>query len=467
MHGARDALRGRSPGMSLPGDVVVSARGVSKKFCKRLRRSMAYGIAELSKNLLGVRPNTSRLRKHEFWALDGVSFELRRGDVLGLIGVNGSGKTTLLRLIAGIFPPDRGGVAIRGRVGALIALGAGFHVHMTGRENIYLNGAILGMTRREVHAKFDDIVGFAEIGDFVDAPVATYSSGMKVRLGFSIAIHIEPDILLVDEVLAVGDVFFKHKCMQRLRDLTSSGTAIVFVSHITDLVRSTCNRGMLLDQGRILYEGGSEQTVDRYLKLVREKEATAAAARISSALDAAEVASEGPESYRPPGFPPGHAFEYGPRDAAEIVNVEVLDEFERARDSFQIGDEITLRVYVFTKSAADHLGASFLVRDQAGVDLVGTTSHHYGYTVDRTRPGRLLVFSFAFRNVLRPGHYSISVAVNRLADPGRPASGVTLHQFDNIAGYASTELPDLHVYHRVYVPVDVQLLRPGRGAGGQ
>ena len=180
-------------------EVILSAKDVSKKFCKKLRRSMAYGLTDLTKNLFAIKPGSAELRKEEFWALKDIDFELRRGDVLGLIGVNGSGKTTLLRLLSGIFPPDKGEIMIKGRVGALIALGAGFHPYFSGRENIYLNGAILGISRDELDAQFDKIVEFSEIGDFIDAPVATYSSGMRVRLGFSVAIAMKPDVLLIDE----------------------------------------------------------------------------------------------------------------------------------------------------------------------------------------------------------------------------------------------------------------------------
>ncbi|MFO8008301.1 MAG: ABC transporter ATP-binding protein [Candidatus Brocadiia bacterium] len=248
----------------LDDDVVLSVRNVSKKFCKTLRRSMAYGIMDMSKNLVGIPPDSSRLRKGEFWALRDVSFELRRGDTLGLIGLNGSGKTTLLRLVAGIFPPDKGQIAIRGRVGALIALGAGFHPHMTGRENIYLNGSILGLSRRQIDRQFDDIVEFSELEDFVDTPVSAYSSGMKVRLGFSIAIHINPDLLLIDEVLAVGDAAFRRKCQERLTELLGSGVTFIFVSHHMQAVRAITDQAMLLDKGRVIAFGDTADVVAEY-----------------------------------------------------------------------------------------------------------------------------------------------------------------------------------------------------------
>jgi ABC-type polysaccharide/polyol phosphate transport system ATPase subunit len=447
---------------SLPEGVVLSVRGVSKKFCRRLRRSMAYGIADLGRNLLGAPPDCCRLRKHEFWAVDDVSFDLERGERLGLVGLNGSGKTTLLRMIAGIFPPDRGEIAIRGRAGALIALGAGFHPHMSGRENIHVNGAILGMSRGEIRDAYDDIVAFSEIGEFIDSPVSAYSSGMRVRLGFSIAVHISPQVLLVDEVLSVGDVFFRHKCLRRIKQLTGGGTVVVFVSHQTDQVRTTCDRGIVLDRGRAVFQGTSERAVDTYLKHVREREAAAAAAEARSAADGTGPPRDEREAYRPDGFPPAHAFEYGPADAAEIINVEVVDEDGLPADTFRIEDEVGLRLYVYVRDRVEHLGASFLVRDENGVDLLGTTSHHYGYTLERPPPGRVLVFTFRFRNVLRQGHYSLAVAANHLADPEEPRSGLIIHQLDNVTGYHSTGMPDLDVYHRLYVPVDVHVGTPAQ-----
>ena len=250
-----------------PDDFVVSVKNVSKKFCKNLRRSMAYGIADLSKNLIGFKPDSTNLKKDEFWALQNINFELRRGEVLGLIGLNGSGKTTLLRLLAGIFPPDKGEIAIRGRVGALIALGAGFHPHMTGRENVYLNGSILGFSRSEIDDQFDNIIEFSEIGEFINAPVSTYSSGMIVRLGFSIAIAIQPDVLLIDEVLAVGDLGFVIKCLNRMADLIPQ-TATIFVSHSMPMMARISTKVMLMNRGCIdFYSNDIAEGIKQYIEL--------------------------------------------------------------------------------------------------------------------------------------------------------------------------------------------------------
>jgi len=192
-------------------DIAITVDHVSKKYCKSLKRSMLYGVTDIGRNTLGLSSHSGNLRKSEFWAVDDVSFEVKKGETLGIIGPNGSGKTTLLKMLNGIFWPDKGKITVKGRVGALIEVGAGFHPLLTGRENIYINAAILGMTKEEVDEKFDDIVEFADIGDFLDTPVKFYSRGMYVRLGFAVAVHCEPDILLVDEVLAVGDKYLSKE----------------------------------------------------------------------------------------------------------------------------------------------------------------------------------------------------------------------------------------------------------------
>jgi lipopolysaccharide transport system ATP-binding protein len=252
--------------MNSNGEILVSSEDVSKKFCKRLRRSMAYGIFDLTKNLFGFKPDSSNLRKNEFWALNQISFKLSRGEALGLIGVNGCGKTTLLRLIAGIFPPDKGILTVKGRVGALIAVGAGFHPHMTGRENVYLNGSILGMTTKEIDKNFNMIVNFAEIEDFLEAPLSTYSTGMRIRLGFAIATAIKPDLLLLDEILAVGDIAFQNKCFNRMNELINEGTGVILVSHQIQRILQYTKRTLWLDNGRIIYDGNTDDACQKYIQ---------------------------------------------------------------------------------------------------------------------------------------------------------------------------------------------------------
>lgn len=250
-------------------DVVIKVENLHKKFCRSLKRSMFYGSIDVAKNMLGIKVNTGGLRKNEFWALKDINFEVKKGETFGLIGANGSGKTTLLRMINGIFPPDRGRMMIKGRIGALIAVGAGFHPHMTGRENIYLNGSILGMTQSEIRRDMESIIDFAEIGDFLDAPVSTYSSGMYVRLGFAIAIHCKPDIVLVDEILAVGDSKFQRKCLDKIKEMRKDGTTFILVSHNMQNIESMCNQAILMHKGKQLMLGSPKDLVPVYEMLLK------------------------------------------------------------------------------------------------------------------------------------------------------------------------------------------------------
>jgi lipopolysaccharide transport system ATP-binding protein len=256
----------KAPLTDMPDDVVLSVRNVSKKFCRNLKRSMNYGIKDLAYNLVGAAQDTSQTRRDEFWALKDVSFDLKRGESLGIIGANGSGKSTLFRVIHGIYPPDLGEVHMRGRAGALIALGAGFHPHMTGRENVFLNGTILGISVEEIRERLEEIIEFSELGDFIDAPVSTYSSGMYVRLGFSVAVHMHPDILIIDEVLAVGDVTFQNKCARFLRKLLTEDRTILFVSHNMASVRKICSRVVYLDKGVVVADGTPEHSIGQFLQ---------------------------------------------------------------------------------------------------------------------------------------------------------------------------------------------------------
>jgi lipopolysaccharide transport system ATP-binding protein len=249
-------------------DVLIRAEGVSKKFCRSLKRSLWYGVKDSIADLTGRGSETNELRADEFWAVNDVSFELRRGECLGLIGHNGAGKTTLLKMLNGLIKPDHGRIEIRGRMGALIALGAGFNPVLTGRENIYVNGAVLGLSRDEINHKFDEIVDFADVGDFLDAPVQSYSSGMQVRLGFAVATAIEPDVLLLDEILAVGDAAFRNKCYRKIASLRKRA-AVIFVSHAMDQVGRVCTHGLTLSNGQAIKNGPVGEAISAYDELSR------------------------------------------------------------------------------------------------------------------------------------------------------------------------------------------------------
>ena len=285
-------------------EVLVRVEGVAKKFCRSLKRSLWYGLCDIAGELNplarhgagGVEQRASSgaeavsdqvvirqtphvnpaevardedLRDGEFYAVRGVSFELRRGECIGLIGHNGAGKTTLLRMLNGLIKPDHGRIEMNGRVGALIALGAGFNPILTGRENIYINGSVLGLSKKEIDEKIEEIIDFAEIGEFIDMPVQNYSSGMQVRLGFSIASSLSPDVLILDEVLAVGDIGFVIKCLNRVRRMTADA-AVILVTHQMQFISSFCTRVIFMDRGcTVLDTSSAGEAIDKYYQMVK------------------------------------------------------------------------------------------------------------------------------------------------------------------------------------------------------
>ncbi len=256
---------------------MVKFDGVFKKFCRSLRRSLWYGVQDLTSEIF-PRQGLRNLRQDEFWAVDDISFSVNTGEVFGIIGPNGAGKTTLLRMLNGLIKPDRGEISIRGRVGALIALGAGFNPILTGRENVYINAAVLGISKREVDLILEDIIEFADLGEFINTPVQNYSSGMRVRLGFSVAAHLKPDVFLIDEVLSVGDYSFREKSIARMTRICNSGAAVIFVSHNLSSILTICHRVLWLERGKIQMLGQAEEVVKAYLES-QEKNANRLAMR--------------------------------------------------------------------------------------------------------------------------------------------------------------------------------------------
>jgi ABC-type polysaccharide/polyol phosphate transport system ATPase subunit len=242
-----------SPIAATEAPVVIRAKDVSKRFVIRKDKSLKERIVNFGR---------SNKHKDDFWALRDIDLEIAAGTTVGLVGANGSGKSTLLKVIGGIIQPNSGVVERRGRLAALLELGAGFHPDLTGRENVYLNASILGLSRKQTEAYFDSIVDFSEIGDFIDTQVKFYSSGMYVRLAFSIAVHVDPDILLVDEVLAVGDEPFQKKCMDKIREFQTEGRTIVFVSHSSGQIEDLCDRVVVLKKGHVVFDGGTTEGIE-------------------------------------------------------------------------------------------------------------------------------------------------------------------------------------------------------------
>lgn len=246
------------------GEILMEVTGLSKRFCRDLKKSLLYGVADIGREAIGREPRKDWLRTSEFWALRNINFQVRRGESVGLVGKNGSGKTTLMRILSGLIKPTVGRVMTKGRVAPLLALGAGFNPILTGRENIYVNMAVLGLTKEEIDERFEDVVKFSEIEYALDAPVQNYSSGMTARLGFSCAIHTRPDILLIDEVLAVGDLQFRQKCMRTLNEMRANGTTFIIVNHAAALLLQVCNKAIYIDGGNLLADGDAESVIEQY-----------------------------------------------------------------------------------------------------------------------------------------------------------------------------------------------------------
>ncbi len=269
-------------------EVLVKVDNVSKKFCRRLKRSLWYAVKDIFGEVFCVSGGKKKLRKHEFYALNNVSFELRRGECLGLIGHNGAGKSTLLKLLSGLFNPDSGTISMTGDVCGLIELGAGFNPILTGRENIYVNASVLGIRKKEVDMVFDEIVEFAEVGDFIDTPVQNYSSGMKVRLGFAIAAQMKPDVLLIDEVLAVGDLPFRIKCFNKIEELMKS-CAVVIVSHNMAALARIVSKCIVLNKGEICFQGNPENAIQHYYSLMDMEKISSSYSFIDSEAEVKDI----------------------------------------------------------------------------------------------------------------------------------------------------------------------------------
>jgi ABC-type polysaccharide/polyol phosphate transport system ATPase subunit len=369
---------------------------------------MLYGIQDLARNMLGVRPSTTPqldntttndgLRRDEFWAVQNVNFDLKRGEILGIIGMNGSGKSTLLRILTGIFPPDDGQVVVSGRLSGLIALGAGFHPHMTGRENIYLNGAILGIGRDEIQNKFNAIVDFANIGDFLDAPVSTYSSGMYVRLGFAIAIHSLSDVVVIDEILAVGDARFQRKCLDHIRELRKEGRSFILVSHNMQNIEAMCSRVLFLDHGHSIRLGPAAEVIPEY-ELMQMKGSQA------------ETAGERPK-LNPAGLQHLVSYKEFGTDEVTINGILLLDQHGNPQTEFHANDSATVQIALCARQ--ELLDAYLWLAFVHVVDRVDREKDVVcvGVRTQRSIPKGLVTIDFPFERLqFATGEYKINFCI--------------------------------------------------------
>jgi ABC-type polysaccharide/polyol phosphate transport system ATPase subunit len=381
-------------------DEIVELRNISKTY--RIYERPGDRLKELA--TLG-----RRCYHKDYWALRDVSLSIRRGETFCVIGENGSGKSTLLQIIAGILEPTAGELHVRGRITALLELGSGFNPEFTGRENVHLNGAILGFTAGEIERKLDDIFAFAEIGTYVDQPVRTYSSGMTVRLAFAVAVHLDPDILIVDEALAVGDIYFRQRCMRKIHELRARGVTIIYVTHDTSDVKALGHRTLWLERGAMVELGESAPIVQKYLSALLKKDAvrTESSPAARPRLEAV---------YREPGelvttlVPGSHRHGDG---RAEVLGIAVTDECGRPLEEVSAPARVVVRVSVRAKEEIKLPIVGYLMRTEQGVDLAGSNTTRDDVQMPPLAPGQAVTVDFVLRlPELAPARYTFTPAIS-------------------------------------------------------
>ena len=419
---------------------------------------IAIHIEELSKAFQMYKQPSDRLKQllwggkrkfyREFWAVRGVDLDILRGETVGIVGRNGSGKSTLLQMICGTLQPTCGNVTVQGRIAALLELGSGFNPEFTGRENVFLNGAILGLSRAEVEARYDEIAAFADIGDFIDQPVKSYSSGMYVRLAFAVAISVNPDVLVVDEALSVGDQAFQRKCFARLDAIRKQGCTILFVSHSAGRIVELCNRAVLMDRGECILTGDPKRIVSEYQKLifapsdkqesirngilqngrsdrpipstqgVGEKETSPAA--LFETVQANETDAETDDLAAKtltdnlefdPNLLPSSTVHYSP-NGAEILNARILNDHNQPANLLQQGNRYTYAYEVIFRQHAANVRCGMLIKTISGVELGGRVTHPQGKGVEKVERGTVLQVRFPFQANLTPGAYFLNAGVS-------------------------------------------------------
>lgn len=378
--------------------IAISLNNVSKCY-KRYGRP----VDRLKEVLL---PN--KTKGLEFWALRNINLEIPKGQTVGIIGRNGSGKSTMLQIIAGTLTPTTGEVVVRGRVSALLELGSGFNPEFTGRQNVFFNGKLLGLSQKDIEAKFDDIAAFADIGDFMEQPVKTYSSGMFVRLAFAVAVNVDPEVLIVDEALAVGDIVFQHRCMRRMRALMDSGVTTLFVSHDAGAIKTLCNSAVMIHDGQIYTTGLPNDVTITYLKLLTELELGGSAEHLHSKVEIAKEAKTN--------FNQEKAFGKLARRGsgkAQIEAVRMLNSLgEDAGDNpiFAFNEEVTLVVNLTAYSQLKGCIIGFFVCDKNGNEIIGNNTFEENIKIDTLEPGEQLEVRYQFKLPLQPNSYSLTVA---------------------------------------------------------
>ena len=389
----------------------VSPRYYTLQMAKALRVSNVskqYRIYDHPGDRLKETLTRGRWKAHrEFWALKEISFEIEAGTTTGVVGPNGCGKSTLLQIIAGTLEPTHGEVWHEGRIAALLELGAGFNTEFTGLENIYLSAQLLGFSRRRTEELLPEIERFAEIGPFIHQPVKTYSSGMYVRLAFAIAVNADPQVLLVDEALAVGDAAFQHRCLRRIKEMQERGTTILFVSHDLGAVRALCSRALLLNAGSLVIDGKPSDVLNRYQRLIMAREEA-----YEAELDSTGDTEKEPLALEDETNAPLH-YTYRHGDgSARILSAQLMDEARRPVEVVETGEAVSMRVRVRFERDVDEPVFGFLIRNRHGIHVYGTNTRLQEVSLGPVRGGEIIEASFAFNCWLGTDSFNVAVAVH-------------------------------------------------------
>ena len=437
----------------MSSDIAIKVENLSKcyQIYDQPRDRLKQFILPKAQRMLGMQP---KQYYRDFWSLKGVSFAINKGEIVGVIGPNGAGKSTLLQLLCGTLSPTEGDVATQGRVSALLELGAGFNPEFSGIENIHLNGSILGLSREEISGKIPEIMEFADIGDFIYQPVKTYSSGMYARLAFAVAVSVEPEILVVDETLAVGDILFQARAIQRMRDLMNRCT-VLFVSHSLATVKSFCNRAILIDHGQIIRDGRAPDVCDQYEMMMQER--LLARGKLADSVSLGSVSSaRGNTDFgaddADPNFPEsGGEFRSGSGDLRVVRGDLMIN--ERLSSQASLGDQLTLRlVIIATRSVKAGAIVGYMVRNANAVDVFGRNLYNERQSLPAMTAGQKVVVEFSFPCMLSQGRYSISLGVK--SEPHIPEFFDSIHvaRAFEVIGVSGNYVPGL-----IYVENEIKI----------
>lgn len=432
---------------------VISLKNVSKKY--RIFPRQRYRLVEAL--------SLGRIeRGHDFWALKDVNLDVERGTTLGILGRNGAGKSTLLQVISGVLQATSGDVRVNGRLAALLQLGAGFNPEFTGRENAFMNGLIMGLERREIVARFDEIEAFADLGEFMEQPVKTYSSGMRARLGFAVAINVEPEILIVDETLSVGDAVFRHQGLQKMRELRNSGATILFVSHGLGMVKSFCTEAMLLHKGELLHHGDTSETIDYYNALLASLEAQK---RGPTGEDSGSYEIDYDDNENEPVFKENpeldkrrsRSLRHGTGEA-RIQHAEILNERGAQTELTLPESTMTVRLHLEYMKDVKASMARIVVRNRAGLDVFSTNTGLENTPLKAREAGERVVVDFKFKPAFHHGHYSITASLS----PPRHTN--LFLDWVDVAATFEVDRPNERqaIPGMVHLPTEVEIRSPAR-----